>query len=143
MLFLITCGICFLSCRKKCKKSSYYNLNELLIEIKHDFRVLGTNNPGVNLFVDSSSFYSNFDLSESATGNINFNTNSCIYVSLNYDKSDCAKESIDFNLTDIGAEYELLITYCTKKRCLSKKLDGLVALIKTRKLQNKPIITKF
>lgn len=142
MLIINVCML--LSCRKKCKKSDYYSLDDPLIDLTNDVSPTPNNNTNSNniyLFTDSAALYSNFSLPPSYD-NIDFNSYSVIFVSLtSKEMPNKYIENIRFSLADEGSNYVLTITFCTyKKNSLGyRRSYKMYSLIKSNKLVNKPI----
>lgn len=149
ILILITTS--FVTCNKKakkCRKANFITYNSPLIE---EIDVTGklaasvssiTINPNINLYTDSSSFYARFNPSIL----VNFNENSCIYIPKDYklEKKGRYIEQIDLVLSETNTDYILNVNCCTSRALYNKKLQFFsVILIKTEKLQNKPISIKI
>ena len=132
------------TCKKKCRKSNYQTFNSPLLEMidipdVKQGSTFGTVN--IKLYVDSTAFYSDWDLKSK----FNFNNYSLIYISLKGKKEtpNCYIENTTYSLTDEGSNYALNVTYCTSKFCKFKRSYLIDGLIKTNKLQNKPINTNI
>lgn len=149
LLIILICTINSCDKKNKCSNSFINFSNPIISNIKgYNFtstnNIINTNNSTIYLFTDSAQFYSNFSLS-SANENINFNTNSCIYLSEHIKtKKRRYIESIEFILEETSSNFILHGNFCTSKTISNRKsARDIEILFKTEKLINKPIILEF